>query len=93
MGEFLIMTHAKSFRRRVHLALLVAGTVLMGTAAASAQGTVAQREACEADAFKFCSEFIPFVHAIENCLSKNIRRLTPACQVQMRGGAPVSRRR
>jgi|GEM_PF-3260082 len=60
---------------------------------AGAQGTIAQREACEGDAFKFCSEFIPFVHAIENCLSRNLKRLTPACQIQMRGGTPVPQRR
>jgi hypothetical protein len=60
---------------------------------AVAQGTVAQREACEGDAFRFCSEFIPIVHMIENCLSRNVKKLTPACQIQMRGGAPVSRPR
>lgn len=60
---------------------------------AAAQGTAAQREACEGDAFRFCSEFIPIVHMIENCLSRNLKKLTPACQIQMRGGAPVSRPR
>lgn len=63
------------------------------TGPAGAQGTVAQREACEGDAFKFCSEFIPIVHQIENCLFRNIRKLTPACQVQMRGGNASARRR
>jgi hypothetical protein len=90
------MTHAKSpLRHPIRAALLVAGAALFSgmTSPAAAQGTVAQREACEGDAFKFCSEFIPFVHAIENCLSRNLRRLTPACQVQMRGGVPASRRR
>jgi hypothetical protein len=90
------MTDAKStFRRATYVALLLtSAAVLAGTTSpAVAQGTVAQREACEGDAFKFCSEFIPFVHAIENCLARNIRKLTPACQVQMRGGSPAARRR
>jgi hypothetical protein len=63
------------------------------TGSAAAQGTAAQREACEGDAFRFCSEFIPIVHMIENCLSRNLKKLTPACQVQMRGGVPASPRR
>lgn len=58
---------------------------------ALAQGTPAQRQGCEGDAFKFCSNYIPFVHAIENCLYRNMRNLTPACRYQMQGGA--SRRR
>jgi len=90
------MPHTQfSLRRTAFAAVLVSCASLVSGAIspAAAQGTVAQREACEGDAFKFCSEFIPFVHAIENCLSRNIRKLTPACQVQMRGGAQVSRRK
>lgn len=87
----LVMT--KLFRRGVFVLLLTCVAVSGAmTGKASAQGTVAQREACEGDAFRFCSEFIPIVHMIENCLSRNLKRLTPACQIQMRGGVPVSRR-
>jgi hypothetical protein len=77
------------------LALLLTFPVAFGGAIspASAQGTAAQREACEGDALKFCSAFIPIVHEIENCLFRNMRKLTPACQVQMRGGTPAPRRR
>lgn len=90
------MTCARLLNRNASYAiLLVACAALLPSAVspASAQGTVAQREACEGDAFKFCSEFIPFVHAIENCLARNIRKLTPACQIQMRGGTPAPRKR
>lgn len=65
------------------------GVVMLGALAAtpaSAQGTAAQRAGCEADAFKFCSQYIPWVHAIENCLFKNIRKVSPACRVQLKGG-------
>jgi hypothetical protein len=86
------MTNA--FRSGV-FALLVGCTAASGAmiGTAAAQGTVAQRESCEGDAFRFCSEFIPIVHMIENCLTRNLKKLTPACQIQMRGGAPVSRPR
>lgn len=74
------------------LALCVAAPALLANAGpAAAQGTPAQRQGCEGDAFKFCSNYIPFVHAIENCLYRNMRNLTPACRYQMQGGA--SRRR
>ncbi len=72
------------------LAVTVA-SLLLDPAPAAAQGTPAQREGCEGDAFKFCSNYIPFVHAIENCLYRNMRNLTPACRYQMQGGG--SRRR
>jgi hypothetical protein len=94
--EASLMTCARLLNRNASYAiLLVACAALLPSAVspASAQGTVAQREACEGDAFKFCSEFIPFVHAIENCLARNIRKLTPACQIQMRGGTPAPRKR
>jgi hypothetical protein len=80
-----MMTHAKSLRRGIFLAAML--TAVGTITPAAAQGTVAQREACEGDAFKFCSNFIPMVHAIENCLYQNMRNLTPACRVQMKGGA------
>jgi hypothetical protein len=86
------MTHAELLRRGIFLAAIL--TAIGTTTPASAQGTIAQREACEGDAFKFCSNFIPMVHAIENCLFQNMRNLTPACRVQMKGGATnVSTRR
>jgi hypothetical protein len=87
-----VMTYR--FRCGAFVLLLACAATFGGTISpATAQGTVAQREACEGDAFKFCSEFIPFVHAIENCLARNLRKLTPACQIQMRGGTPAPRRR
>jgi hypothetical protein len=87
------MTHAKSLRRGILAAAML--TAIGTITPAAAQGTIAQREACEGDAFKFCSNFIPMVHAIENCLFQNMKNLTPACRVQMKGGATAatSRRR
>jgi len=80
--------------RQISIALAVAGvTAILTAAPGAAQGTAAQRAGCEGDAFKFCSNYIPFVHQIENCLYRNMRSLTPACRVQMQGGATSSQRR
>ena len=89
------MIHAfGSACRRASIACAVAGVAaLLSAAPAAAQGTAAQRSGCEGDAFKFCSNYIPFVHQIENCLYRNMRNLTPACRVQMQGGTQQSRRR
>ena len=80
--------------RRLSIVLTISGmAAFTGMATpAGAQGTTAQREGCEGDAFRFCSQNIPFVHAIENCLYRNMRNLTPACRVQMQGGAAKRRR-
>ncbi len=64
--------------------MLILGLLLGGVAAspAWAQGTPEQRAACEADAYKWCPYDVPDVAAVEACLEKNIRWLTPACQDQ-----------
>ncbi|MGE3146599.1 MAG: hypothetical protein AB7K35_13555 [Pseudorhodoplanes sp.] len=73
---------------RLAAVLAVAGSLMLAGSAgpAAAQGTAAQRAGCEADAFKFCSQYIPWVHSIENCLFKNIKKVSPACRVQLKGG-------
>jgi hypothetical protein len=50
---------------------------------ALAQGTVAERDACEDDAFRWCAYDIPDVDAIQACLWRNVRWISPACQAQM----------
>lgn len=67
---------------------VIAPAMALSAGSASAQGTAAQRAGCEGDAFRFCSAYIPFVHAIENCLYRNMRNLTPACRYQMQGTPP-----
>jgi hypothetical protein len=48
-------------------------------APAAAQGTPEQRQACQPDAMRLCSEFIPDVDRITACMVKNRIRLSPAC--------------
>jgi hypothetical protein len=81
------MLNFSFIRQPLFVLAVVAPALLVNVGPAAAQGTPAQREGCEGDAFKFCSNYIPFVHAIENCLYRNMRNLTPACRYQMRGGA------
>lgn len=68
-------------------AALLALSVLIPIAAAPpalAQGTAEQREACEADAFKFCGNDIPDADRIEACLRAKLRQISPACRAQFR---------
>ena len=49
-----------------------------------AQGTPEQRWACEQDAFKFCGSEIPNVPRITACMTKNVKKLSPACRAQFK---------
>jgi hypothetical protein len=73
--------------RPVRLAALLAivCAAMLAQKPALAQGNSAERDACEGDALRLCSEFIPNVGAIEACLSRNMKNLTPACRVAMGG--------
>jgi hypothetical protein len=56
---------------------------LFVAAPAMAQGTSAQREACEDDAKRFCQAQIPDVVAIESCLRGNAAAIDAACRVEL----------
>jgi hypothetical protein len=47
---------------------------------AAAQGTPEQRQACQPDAMRLCSEFVPDVDRITACMVKNRIRLSPPCR-------------
>lgn len=47
---------------------------------AAAQGTPEQRQACQPDAMRLCSEFVPDVDRITACMVKQRMRLSPACR-------------
>jgi hypothetical protein len=51
-----------------------------GFAPAAAQGTPEQRQACQPDAMRLCSEFVPDVDRITACMVKNRIRLSPPCR-------------
>jgi hypothetical protein len=50
------------------------------TPAAAQQGTPEQRQACQPDAMRLCSEFVPDVDRITACMVKNRIRLSPPCR-------------
>ncbi|WP_442756217.1 hypothetical protein ACNHKD_06280 [Methylocystis sp. JAN1] len=56
---------------------------LFVAAPAFAQGTAAQREACEDDAKRLCQAQIPDVVAIESCLRAAAVSLTDDCRAEM----------
>jgi hypothetical protein len=72
---------------RFSLRLLVL-PALFAAAPALAQGTAAQREACEDDAYRFCQAQVPDAIAIERCLFANANSVSPACRAEL--GLPAS---
>jgi hypothetical protein len=59
------------------LAFLLSGSL------ASAQGTLAQQNACRLDVFRLCSSYIPNVNEIVACLRGSETRLSEACHQVM----------
>jgi hypothetical protein len=53
------------------------------TALAQDEGTEAERQACEPDVNRLCSQFIPDRDKIIVCLNQKIRELSPACRTVM----------
>lgn len=66
------------------LALAVVLLTLGGALSAHAAGTLEQRRACRADAFRLCRDAIPNVSRVTACMEKNIKRLSPPCRAQFR---------
>jgi hypothetical protein len=66
--------------KRVIKLSILAGVVC--ATSAFAQGTPEQERACKGDAYKWCPYDVPDPAAIEACLRKNIKWITPACQAQ-----------
>ena len=75
-----------SFSRKFSAAfgLACATTLAFGLVAtmAAAQGTPEQQRACQPDAMRLCSQFIPDVDRITACMIKKRIRLSPACRAQ-----------
>lgn len=63
---------------------------LFMAAPAFAQGTDAQRQACEDDAKRLCQAQIPDVVAIEGCLRAAAASLTDDCRSEMGLASPAA---
>ena len=71
---------------------LMCALSLMGKPAA-AQGTEQQRQACQPDALRLCSEFVPDVQKITACMVRKRAALSPACKaVFYKDGKPPRKR-
>ena len=54
-------------------------------ATAQSRGTPEQQQACQPDAMRLCSEFVPDVERITACMIKNRIRLSPPCRAVFTG--------
>jgi Cysteine rich repeat len=76
-------------------ALAAAGCLLLGlglaagspATPAAAQGTPAQRAACEQDAQRLCSQFLPDENSTASCLRRHRMSLSPDCRAAFSGKA------
>jgi hypothetical protein len=64
----------------VAAALLAVGLMATATAPAAAQGTPAQRAACENDAMRLCGNYVPDVQRITACMRAKRSQLSPRCR-------------
>jgi hypothetical protein len=67
-------------------ALLAVGLMAAAAAPAAAQGTPAQRAACENDAMRLCGNYAPDVQRITACMHAKRSQLSPRCRAHF-GGA------
>lgn len=67
---------------------------LLSAASALAQGTPAQRAACEGDAYRLCEAQVPDAVAVEKCLRANAGSLSSACRAEFGfpGGAAAGKK-
>jgi hypothetical protein len=66
-----------------NLAPVILASVLMlapVAAPSQEQGTADERQACEPDVNRLCSQFIPDRDKIILCLNQKVRQLNPACR-------------
>ena len=62
------------------LGLAWAASFMPAPAMAQSRGTPEQQQACQPDAMRLCSEFIPDVERITACMVKNRIRLSTPCR-------------
>ncbi|MDE2578178.1 MAG: hypothetical protein KGL46_05180 [Hyphomicrobiales bacterium] len=71
--------------------LALAAQVFVAASPVAAQGTLEQRTACAADAWKFCADVIPNVAKIQACMEARLDKLSPECRAQF--GEPARRQK
>jgi type II secretory pathway component PulL len=71
---------SSDWRATIVAAGCLLGLALVTTTPAAAQGTPEQRAACEQDAYRLCSQYIPDERRTGACLRRNRIKLSPACR-------------
>jgi hypothetical protein len=72
--------------------MTAAGLLLALMLAAQAIPTpAAAQHACEPDAHRLCSQFIPDEKSVGSCLRRNMRSLSAPCRAAMGGGKAAKR--
>jgi hypothetical protein len=79
--------------RVLPVGLVVAGIGLAGAGLAAAQSSQETRDACTPDAMRLCSEFVPDVPKVTQCMRVHYRQLSRECRVAMANEHRVYRRR
>jgi hypothetical protein len=75
------LKHVSSFSLAgIAAALGLAWTASFMPATAQNRGTPEQQQACQPDALRLCSEFVPDVERITACMIKNRLRLSAPCR-------------
>jgi hypothetical protein len=72
-------------------ALLGLALTFASLPAAAQQWSPEQRAACEPDAMRLCSQYVPDVQRVSACMSVYRRYLSPACRAVFSGGAKKKR--
>ena len=72
------------------MAMTAAGLLLALVLGVAPTPAVAQH-ACEPDAHRLCSQFIPNEQDVARCLRRNMRGLNVACRAAMGGGKAAKR--
>jgi hypothetical protein len=73
-------------RPMITLTVVTAAMVALASSPASAQGTPAQQAACQGDAMRLCSAYIPDPGRVRSCMVRQVSSLSPGCRAQFGGG-------
>jgi cysteine rich repeat protein len=74
------------------MTMTAAGLLLAATLAAYVMPTpAAAQHACEPDAHRLCSQFIPDESTVASCLRRNMRNLSAGCRAAMTAGKAAKR--
>ena len=66
-------------------------TTILFSSVVMAQGTPADKDACEPDAYRLCDDAVPDAVAVEKCLRSHMKSLSSACKKRFTVGDAKSK--